>query len=83
MTLSINNGGYAFLIRFYLMFFMSLWKKFKSLQVLKDLYIKHFIKLIIFENDVKRLKFTRSLVQVESWYVSNVRLWLLIDLVKK
>ena len=26
-VLSIKNGGYAFLIRLYLMFSMSLWKK--------------------------------------------------------
>ena len=28
MTLSIKNGGYAFLIRLGLMFSMSLWKEF-------------------------------------------------------
>ena len=31
MTLSIENGGYAFLRRLDLMFFMSLWKEFQLL----------------------------------------------------
>ena len=47
MTLIIKNGGYAFLIRLDLMLSMSLWKKFESLQILKDLSIKHLIKLIL------------------------------------
>ena len=53
MTLSIKNGGYAFLIRLDLMFSMSLWKEFQLLQILNDLSIKHLIKLILYENDVK------------------------------
>ena len=60
MNLSIKNSGYAFLIRLYLMLFMSLWKEFQLLQILKDLSIKHLIKLILYENDVKLLKFKRS-----------------------
>ena len=60
MTLSIKNGGYAFLIRLDLVFSMSLWKDFQLLQILKDLSIKHLIKLILYENDVKHLKFNRS-----------------------
>ena len=60
MTLSIKNGGYAFLIRLYLMFFMSLWKEFHLLQVLNDLSIRHLIQLILCENDVKLLKFKIS-----------------------
>ena len=52
MTLSIKNGGYAFLIRLDLMLSMSLWKEFQLLQILKDLSIKHLIKLILYENDV-------------------------------
>ena len=32
MTLSIKNGGYAFLIRLGLMLSMSLWKEFQLLQ---------------------------------------------------
>ena len=59
MTLSIKNGGYAFLIRLDLMFSMSLWKEFQ-LQILNDLSIRHLIKLILYENDVKLLKFKRS-----------------------
>ena len=60
MTLSIKNGGYAFLIRLDLMFFMSSWKEFQLLQILNDLSIRHLIKLILYENDVKLLKFKRS-----------------------
>ena len=60
MTLSITNGGYAFLIRLGLMFSTSIWKKFHLLQVLYDLSIRHLIKLILYENDVKLLQFKRS-----------------------
>ena len=60
MTLSLKNGGYTFLIRLDLMFFMSLWKEFQLLQNLNDLSIRHLIKLILYENDVKLLKFKRS-----------------------
>ena len=59
MTLSIKNGRYAFLIRLDLMLYMSLWKEFQLLQILKDLSTKHLIKLIFYENDVKLLKFNR------------------------
>ena len=62
MTLSIKNGGYAFLIRLILIFSMSLWKEFQLLQILHDLSIKHLIKLVLYENNVKLLKFKRSLV---------------------
>ena len=55
MTLSIKNGGYAFLIRLNIMFSMSLWKE--LLQILNDISIKHLIKLILDEIDVKVLKF--------------------------
>ena len=37
MTLSIKNGGYAFLLRIDLMLSMSLWKEFQLLQALNDL----------------------------------------------
>ena len=60
MTLLIKNSGYAFLMRLNLMFSMSLWKQFQLLQILSDLSIRHLIKLILFENDVKLLKFKRS-----------------------
>ena len=60
MTLLIKNGGYEFLIRLDLMFPMSLWKEFQLLQILNDLSIRHLIKLILYENDVKLLKFKRS-----------------------
>ena len=57
MTLSIKNGGYGFLIRLDLMLSMSLWKEFHLLQILNDLSIKYLIKLILYGNDVKLLKF--------------------------
>ena len=60
MTLSIKNGGYAFLIRLDLMFSMSLWKEFQLLQTLNYLSIIRLIKLILYEKDVKLLKFKRS-----------------------
>ena len=59
MTLSIKNGRYAFLIRLDLMFYMSIRKEFQFLQILSDLSIKYLIKLILYENDVKLLKFRR------------------------
>ena len=51
MILSIKNGGYAFLIRLDLMFSMSLWKEVQLLQILIS---------ILYEKDVKLLKFKRS-----------------------
>ena len=60
MTLFIKNGGYAFLIRLDLIFSMSLWKEFQFLQILNDLSIRHLIKIILYENDVKLLKFKIS-----------------------
>ena len=57
MTLSIRNGGFAFLIRLDLIFSMSLWKEFQLLQILNDLSIKHSIKL--YENGVNFQKFKR------------------------
>ena len=59
MTLSINNGGYAFLIRLDLILSMSSWKEFQLLQILNNLSTKYLIKLILYENDVKLLKFKR------------------------
>ena len=64
MTLSIKNGGYVFLIKLDLMFSMLLWKESQLLQILNGLSIKHLIKLILYENDVKFLKFKRRLVTV-------------------
>ena len=60
MTLSIKNDGYTFLIKLDLMFSMSLWKEFQLLQILNNLSIRNLIKLILYENDVKLLKFIRS-----------------------
>ena len=59
MTLSIKNGGYAFLIRLDLMLSISFWKECQLLQILNDLSIKHLTKLILYENDVKLLRFKR------------------------
>ena len=56
MTLSIKNRRYAFLIILDLMHSMSLWKESQLLQILNDLSVKHVIKLILYENDVKLLK---------------------------
>ena len=42
------------------MFSMLFWKEFQLLQILNDLSIKHLIKLILYENDVKLLEFKRS-----------------------
>ena len=60
MTLSSKNVGYAFLLRLVLMFSVSLWKEFQLLQILNDLSINYLIKLILYENNVKLLKFKRS-----------------------
>ena len=60
MTLSIKNDGYAFLTRLDLIFSASLWKEFQLLQILNDLSIKHLIKLILYDSDVKLLQFKRS-----------------------
>ena len=60
MILYIKNDRYAFLIRFNLIFFMSLWKEFQLLQILNDLSDRHSIKLILYKNDVKLLKFKKS-----------------------
>ena len=62
MTLLIKNCGYAFLTRLDLMFSMQLWKEFQVLKSLNDLSIRHLMKLILYENDVKLLKFKRSAV---------------------
>ena len=59
MTSSIKNSGYVFLIILDLMLSMSLWKEFQLLQILNNLSTKHSIKLILYENDVKLLKFKR------------------------
>ena len=62
MTLSTKTVGYAFLISLDLMLSMSLWKEFQLLQISNNLSIKHLIKLILNENDVKLLKFKRRSV---------------------
>ena len=70
MTLWIKNNGYGSLIRLDLMLSMSLWKKFQLLQTLNDLSTKHLIKLILYGNDVKLLKFkNRSIFDIELQHV--------------
>ena len=61
MTLSIKNGGYVFLIRLDLMFSVIM-KRVPIVTIINDLYIKRLIKLNLYENDVKILKFKRSTV---------------------
>ena len=78
MTLSIKNGRYAFLMRLDLIFSMSLWKECQLLQILNDLSGRHLIKLILYKNDVKLLKFKRSPLKVSLRYVWSLRFWLLI-----
>ena len=65
MTLSIKNGGYTFLIRLDLIF--------QLLQILNDLSLKHLIRLISYENDVKLLKFRRRPVSVDLSHFSSVK----------
>ena len=78
MALSIKNGGCAFSIRLYVMFSISLRKEFQLLQILNDLSIRHLLKLILYENDAKLLKFKKSSAYVDVWYVWSVRFWSLI-----
>ena len=70
-NLSIKNGGYAFLIRLDLMLSMSLWKQFQLLQTLNDLSVKHLMKLILYKNDLKLLKFKGGLVKVYLWCLNG------------
>ena len=80
MTLSIQNGIYAFLRILDLMFSMSLWKEFQLLQILNDQSIRHLIQLILYENDVKLSKFKRSPVRsiCDMFEVWDFDYWLLI-----
>ena len=73
-----GNSELMFSMFLDLMFSMLLWKEFQLLQILNDLSIRHLIKLILYENDVKLLKFKRSPVWVDLWYVWSLRIWLLI-----
>ena len=60
MTLYVKNVEYVFLISLGLMFSISLWKEFQLLQIFEDISIKDLIKLILYENEIKPLKFKRS-----------------------
>ena len=85
MTLSIKNDRYTFLEILDLILSISLWKWFWLLQIL-NLSIKHLIKLILYDNDVKILKFKRRPVYVylNFSYVGSVRFWLLVpEMTKK
>ena len=57
MTWSIKKDGYAFWIRFNI--FYVIMKGFPIITNFKRT-IRHLIKLILYENDVKLLKFKRS-----------------------
>ena len=59
MTSSIKNCRYAFLIRLDLMFSVIM-KGVPIITNLNEISIRHLIKLILYENDVKILKFNRS-----------------------
>ena len=48
-------------IRLDLILSMWLWREFQLLQIFSDPSIKHLIKLILYENDVKLLKFRRPI----------------------
>ena len=52
MTLLIKNGGYTFLIRLDLML--------SVIMKIVPIVYKHLVKLILYENDVKLLKFERG-----------------------
>ena len=68
MTSSIKIGGYPFLKRMDLIFAMWLWKQFKLLQILKDLFIKHLVHLIWYENVITLVKFPfQCLLGVTFW----------------
>ena len=50
MTLSIKNGGYTFLIRLDLMFYLSSWKEIQLLEILNELILqKNDVKMMITE----------------------------------
>ena len=59
MTLSIKKARYAFLLRFDLMFSVIM-KGVPIITNLNEISIQHLIKLILYENNVKILKFNRS-----------------------
>ena len=70
MTLSIKNGGYAFFdmhkTRFNFFYvFMEVVPIVINFKQPFFLSVKHLIKLILDENDVKLLKFKRSPVKVD------------------
>ena len=54
MTLSIKNGGYAFLIRLDLMLSMSLWKEFQLLQILNDVVCLECEIIDTWNEDIKK-----------------------------
>ena len=59
-SFKMTECGYAFLKWLDLMFSMSLWKEFHLLQILNDLSFKYLIKLVLYESEVKFLKFKRG-----------------------
>ena len=65
-------------IRLDLILSMWLWREFQLLQIFSDPSIKHLIKLILYENDVKLLKLRRRPISVDLWYVRSVSCWFLL-----
>ena len=59
MTLLIKNGGY-WMVKIGFNVFYVIRKQVQLLQILSNLSIRHLIKLILYENDVKLSKFKRS-----------------------
>ena len=61
------------------MFSMPLWNNFQLLQILNNLSIRHLIKLVLYENDVKLLKSKRSPGKVEweweKWEILIIDNW--------
>ena len=70
MTLSIKNGGYTFLIRLDLMFYLSSWKEIQLLEILNE--------LILQKNDVKMMipEMNTSIKAMEWFFFSIVNLML-------
>ena len=70
MTLSIKNGGYTFLIRLDLMFYLSSWKEIQLLEILNE--------LILQKNDVKMMipEMNTSIKAMEWFFFCIVNLML-------
>ena len=73
MTLSIKNGGYAFLIRLDLIFSISLWKHFQMLQILNEISIKYLIKFNKLQNEFNKLKnLINYKIKTKTFHLTNL-----------